>query len=398
MRVSDRSRYECTFQCPRKRYFNYEYGGRGIVGMGFAEDLAFGSGIHNGLEELILTGDMDLALKRLEAEIEECEGETADGYPKKDEWYAMGYGMLSLFNNIVLPKQQEQFDIKDTELEIVLELTNNLIWMSRIDAHLLRKAKGTHLPYVWEYKTSATNYADELVNSAQDNFQFLMEAAALEHHYDTVGGDSTLYVGGTQLLVLLKGVKTWASATEEARGIKGQRRMGPFTYAYFKGDPFASYDSTDYKPDWQPKYHAGWSRVPIWVYPGLERYYSEEFFYDKKHKSYKDNMGLIFQPQPISLDRKKFENLKTQIIAVEGHIYDGVQDIEDNPTHTAGLLDAYFPQNFLNCHKDGGFNKKDCPYVPVCHGGDSPDPADGIYRWREPNHPFEDQVLVPLEE
>jgi len=395
MRVSDRSRYEEYFKCPRKRYYGYEYGGRGIVGLGSNEDLAFGSGIHNGLEELILTGDFDLALKRLEAEIKDVEGETADGYPKLDEFYALGYGMLSLFKTQVLPKQKEQFDIKDTELEIVLELTNDLIWMSRIDAHLLRKAKGTHLPYVWEYKTSATNYADELVNSAQDNFQFLMEAAALEHHYDTVGGDSPLYVGGTQLLVLLKGVKTWASATEEARGIKGQRRMGPFTYAYHKSDPFHADPGVD---EWQPKYHAGWTRVPIWIYPGLEKYYSEEFFYDTKHKSYKDNMGLIFQPPPISLDRKKFENLKTQIINVEFMIEEGVKAINATPEMTETTLDMFFPQNFLNCHKDGGFNKKDCPYVPVCHGGDSPDPADGVYRWREPNHPFEDQVLVPLEE
>ena len=396
MRVSDRSRYEEYFKCPRKRYFGYEYGGRGIVGMGFAEDLAYGSGIHNGLEELILTGDFDLALKRLEVEIAECEGETADGYPKKDEWYAMGYGMLSLFKNKVLPKQLAQFDIKDTELEIVLDLTDDLVWMSRIDGHLKRRAKGTHLPYVWEYKTSATNYADELVNSAQDNFQFLMEAAALEQHYKAQG--ETNYVGGTQLLVLLKGVKTWASQTEEARGISGQRRMGPFTYAYHKGDPFAANPGEG--NDWQPKYHAGWTRVPVWVYPGLETYYSEKYFYDKKHKSYKDNMGLIFQPPPISLDRQKFSNLKRQIVSIEGEIADGVANLVGctDEEERNMILDDYFPQNFLNCHKDGGFNKKDCPYVGICHGGDDPHPDNGIYRWREPNHPFEDQVLVPLEE
>jgi hypothetical protein len=392
LRVSDRSRYEEYFKCPRKRYWAYEYGGRGIQGVGKNEDLAFGAGVHNGMEELILTGDMDLALKRLEVEIADCTGETADGYSKYDEWYALGRGMLELFNAKLLPETKETFEIKDTELEIVLELTDNLIWMTRIDGHLHRLLKGNDLPYVWEYKTSATNYASELINSAQHNFQFLMEAAALQEHY--AKQDKTIYVGGTQLVVLLKGQKTWATDAEKKRGISGQRRISPFTYAYFKGDPFADPSAGC---DWWPKYKAGWTRLPVWVYPGIERWYSKEFFFDPEHGSREYLDGLIFEPPPISLDRKQFENLKAQIIAIEDQIAAGADLAMQANVHQDKILDHYFPQNFLNCHKDGGFNKKDCPFVGVCHEGEDPNPDGGIYQWREPNHPFEDQVLVPLE-
>ena len=65
MRISDRSRYETTMSCARKRYWNYEHKGRGLVGPGIRVDLLYGTGIHNGMDELIRTNDMDAAINHL---------------------------------------------------------------------------------------------------------------------------------------------------------------------------------------------------------------------------------------------------------------------------------------------------------------------------------------------
>ena len=90
MRVSDRSRYETTMSCWRKRYWNYEHKGRGLVGPGIKVDLLYGSGIHNGMDELIRTGNLDAAINHLKAALEPIEEMTPDGHPTKDELAAMG--------------------------------------------------------------------------------------------------------------------------------------------------------------------------------------------------------------------------------------------------------------------------------------------------------------------
>jgi len=100
-RISDRSRYETYFQCPRKRYWNYEYAGRGIESVAIKVDLLYGGGIHSGMDELIRTGDMEEALKHLKLALEPIEETTPDGYNTKDELYAMGTGHLVIFSLVV---------------------------------------------------------------------------------------------------------------------------------------------------------------------------------------------------------------------------------------------------------------------------------------------------------
>jgi len=179
-RVSDRSRYETYFQCPRKRYWGYEHKGRGLSSPLVRVDLLYGGGIHNGMDELIRTGNLEAAINHLRTALQPVEEFTPDGHPTRDEFLAMGTGHLTIFHNYTLPMIRKQYNILTTEMEIIVKLSDWLTWMTRIDSSMERRSKG-NLPFVCEYKTSGNE--EDLIKQAAVNFQFHMEAAALEHHY-----------------------------------------------------------------------------------------------------------------------------------------------------------------------------------------------------------------------
>ena len=219
-----------------------------------------------------------------------------------------------------------------------------------------------------------------------------MESAALEAHYKTK--DIKKYVGGCILLILSKGTKSRATPTEQKMGMYGVRRMSPLTYAWWKKDPFV----TDEDDDNQEYALIGtgkqaWFKTPTWIYPGTERWLSTEFLFSTANL--KATCKLITQTPAIPLDRQRFEHTKRQILEVEGRIRDGSELIMEAKVdeHKEALLDIYFPQNSNNCNNDMGYHSR-CEFYGLCHEGET----DDMYAPRIANHPFEDNVLVPLEE
>jgi len=395
MRVSDRSRYETTFNCWRKRYWGYEHKGRGITGHGTKVDLLYGKGIHAGLDELFRTGNLEPAINHLKGALEPITEETPDGHPTSDELTAMGTGHLTIFKNYTLPSILKQYNVISTEMEIVISLSDWLIWMTRLDGSIERKKKG-ELPFVLEAKTSG--YEADLIKQAAVNFQFHMESAALEEHYKAK--DIKKYVGGCILLILSKGTKYKASKTEEGLGLYGVRRISPLTYAWWKKDPFVAEDG-DPKQEYSliGTGRGHWFKVPTWIYPGTDRWLSEEFLFSAENL--KGVRKLLTMPPAIPLDRHRFEHTKRQILSVELEISEGAE-IANRMLKDGGeeamkewelALDQYFPQNSQNCDNDAGYHGR-CPYYGLCHEGET----DDMYMPREPNHPYENNVLVPLEE
>jgi len=398
-RVSDRSLYETYFQCPRKRYWAYEHKGRGVTRSDLLKpDLLYGTGIHNGMDELTRTDNLDAAINHLKASLTPIEEITPDGHPTRDELLAMGTGHLTIYHKYTLPMIRKSYTILTTEMEIIIKLSDWLTWMTRLDSSMERKRKG-ELPFVCEYKTSG--YEEDLIKQATVNFQFHMEAAALEHHYREKG-ISKKFVGGTILLILSKGVKRKATEREQKDGLTGVRRISPLTYAYWKKDPFASLPNP--LLEWQPTYHAGWHRIPTWIYPGTEEYLSEKYFFNEN--LVKEAKKIVFMPPAVPLDRERLVHSKQQILAVEGHIMQGVAQIESldgilhkekypdsNRDLRQKILNEYFPQNSQNCENDAGYHGR-CEFYGLCHEGED----DSLYFPRIANHPYEDNVLVPLEE
>jgi len=392
-RVSDRSRYETWFQCPRKRYWQTEHNGRGITGEGVKVDLLYGTGIHAGLDELIRTDNLTAAINHVKAALAPIEETTPDGHPTRDELLAMGTGHLTIFKNYTLPSVTKDYNIISTEMEIIIKLSDWLTWMTRIDSSLERKRKG-ELPFVWEYKTSG--YETDLIKQAAVNFQFHMESAALEEHYKTK--DIKKFVGGCILLILSKGSKYKATATEEKLGLYGIRRMSPLTYAWWKKDPFIT-------PEDDPKQEYSlvgtgrghWFKTPTWIYPGTDRWLSTEFLFSAENL--KVARKLITMPPSIPLDRIRFQSSKRQILAVEKQVAMGAGLIAKSikagleESLITPLMDIYFPQNSQNCDNDAGYHGR-CEYYGLCHEGETPD----MYTPRIANHPYENNVLVPLEE
>jgi hypothetical protein len=356
----------------------YEHKGRGLVPRGTSLDLLFGGGIHRGLDEIVVTGNLDAANRYLMQDIQPIEETTTDGEDTRLELEALGKGLLLTFHTYTLPLIKKEYDIVSTEQEIILPISDNLYWLTRIDGGLKRRKGG--LSSVLEYKTTANPQA--LVSEAEYNLQYLMESAALE---SSLGE----YVGGCNLLGLSKGNKYRATQAEQANGMHGVRRYSPFTYAYWSGDPFISAQT-----EYSLKRRAGFTnRVPTWLYPGLDKWLSEDYLFSSNTVQFAKDQ--IFMPPAIPLDRQRFESVKRQVIALEEWIADGVEFINNKPEDTEILLDTYFPQNTRNCDNDGGY-RKPCPFIPICHHGESYD--SDLYQWREANHPAEEQVLIPREE
>ena len=59
MRLFDRSRVVTDWECPRKRYLGYEYGGKGLATNVMALPLREGAIVHDVIQELSEDGDFD---------------------------------------------------------------------------------------------------------------------------------------------------------------------------------------------------------------------------------------------------------------------------------------------------------------------------------------------------
>ena len=59
---TDRSRVLAWQRCPRLRWWNYEYGGRGIVPLNLSIPLTTGAAVHEGLAELVAGNGIEAAL------------------------------------------------------------------------------------------------------------------------------------------------------------------------------------------------------------------------------------------------------------------------------------------------------------------------------------------------
>jgi len=368
MIITDRSRIESWFDCPRKRYWMYEFLGWGVVPDGPPpEDLAYGIAFHEGAEMLMIGKSLSEALNAGYKHIDLIQGITVDGIPKRDEFRALFYGHLRTLSEQFMPRILERYDVVSVEEEIALPLGPDVVDATRLDVGLREKETGDI--YYVEWKTDSN--PSDIGPRMEYNLQFVLGVAALRK----VLGERVV---GSLIVGVDKGQKRGPTESEREDGKSGYRRESPFTYAYFKDNGWSK--------EWRLKWTKNWKKTPVWTVIGLDEWY----------KLLQEMNPVISLEQftistPVRWTPESFASAAEQIVTLERRIDEGCRSIQTSGITTAqreSILNQYFPMNRKNCRNDGGY-KRTCPFAEMCHLRQGLSPLDWGFTWRVENHPLE---------
>lgn len=349
----DRSRIEADWDCPRKRYWNYEHQApgaehRGIVRNEDATALIFGSAMHTALSSAL----MKLLEPHAIAEVLAAQLDKLSYLPEEKfrEYKNLGLGLYWGFHYVILPNILAQYDVVAVEGEVEFSISPKIKMMCRPDVVLRRKSDGTY--WYPDFKSTAFKNKN-WIDSWQYAVQLHSGCAAVE---ESLG----IQVEGAMIIGLYKGYPD-----------KYGKLRSPFTYGYkYK-------DTTDV---WQIEWCRGWELTPVDEYSrgvnGWVSYWAAA------------NPDLIKEQFPmaeeIAFDRDLLENFKKQtahrehLIAVSAHLIAEGKYAEDE-------LNAFFPQHFKSCRPVIG---SACAYIECCNSSSvAADPVgSGLYVVREPHH------------
>jgi PD-(D/E)XK nuclease superfamily protein len=359
LRLYDRSRTVCDWTCPRKRYWNYEYGnGKGIVSGSTNLELWIGTCIHDGLAAIAyqhIAGEVDIdqiATTARKQMYDSLMGETETFIQEEvnfaSEQAALVEGLLRGFYRSAWPRLMAQYpDIRCVEQEMHFD-HDGLRFMSKPDL-VVANPEGD----IWyvEYKTTSSK-KEGWVNSWNTAVQLHSSIRAIEATFNEK-------VTGVIVQGLYKGYESYG------------KQSSPFCYAYRRnGNPPFSQDEIQYE------YKAGFKRYPVWELAGGSKAWVEGM---------PDSVLADQFPQtpPIFVKDDLIDNFFTQRGYREHEIELAMQMM---PTVDAdgqkNILDVAFPQKFSECVSWWGSK---CPYTKLCHGYVEEPLREG-FEYRVPHH------------
>lgn len=353
----DRSRVTCDWSCPRKRYWQYQFKGKGVVSDNLSLELFMGSSIHDALAGIASGGGIDdLATAAQKSVFTTLMGASKgeaeyEALTFADEQSALVEGMVRGFYRQVWPRLMASYPIiLFVEEEMTYE-HDGMVFMSKPD--LVLQSNEGRTVYV-EYKSTSSK-KDSWVNSWNTAVQLHSTIRAVE---------ATKGVKVDEVLVqgLYKGYESY------------NKQNSPFCYAYHRyGNPPFSPAETLYE------YKAGYKRIPTWELEGGVRKWVEEM------------PNHILQDQfpcspPIYIKEDLVDAFFRQRAFREAEIRLAMQMLEvADGEAKEDILNVTFPQKFEQCTPYFG---RPCSYSQLCFGSVE-DPLQQGYMWREPHHALE---------
>jgi hypothetical protein len=381
----DNSRRSCAEKCLRKRWWQYEYRGRGIepIRKGKSEfPLLTGTGVHNSVEGQ-LRGDAFYPNpyhsfdaggdERLEYLVKEQEA-LIDG---------LGYVWQFVKNNAFLAT----YEVLDIEREESVELAPGVVWMSRPDLLVRRRSDGAL--FIVNLKT--TKKADERwVSQWPLDAQTLSEVVAVEGRLNSKLDPidppyPPVKLSGVIILGLLKGEQL-----QYPLGSGNWYHNSPLIWAWHnesgkvhpRGEWSARYEWSD--DEGNHRLGKGWVKREIWLhYPGGVKAWVE-------HLASSDPALLeeqVVELPPILRSEQQIQSWRHAVIHQE-------RIIRHNRDHSIGLGDHPLRQVFMDelfpmsTSSGNCLWPSKCSYFGLCHENASPD-DDTLYQVRVPNHPQE---------
>ena len=363
----DRSRVVQDWKCPRSRFWNYEFEGRGVVPNSTSIELHMGIIVHDALcaiatftkqeKEVDIDTIATLANKQMydALYVPELPAEARDFATEQG---CLVEGMIRGFFKLRWPQLLDQYPkILFIEGEMTLE-HDGLSFMSKPDIVMGNDFETVYV----EYKTTSTK-KDTWINSWATAVQLHSTVRAVEKtHGITI--DAVIIQG------LYKGYESYG------------KQSSPFCYCYKRnGHPPFTQDEYVYE------YKAGLKRFPIWeIEGGIKKWIDEmpevilaDQFPQTAPIFIKDYLVDAFFRQ--RADREHEIKSAMQILKTAEQL----GDME----HSTKILDSAFPQRFDQCTPSFG---RPCPYVRLCHGPII-HPLDAGFTYRQPHHEAEEKQI-----
>jgi hypothetical protein len=353
--LTDRSRIETDWSCPRKRYWLTEYEGKGIVPATAPPAFSFGTVVHAGIEMGIVE---EGKASRTPPWI------AREAFAPIPEWGALtndqqdcAVAIVRGFFLTVWPQWMAQYEPIAIEQEFTMQVSD-VTFMVRPD--LLLKDKQTGDIWYPDFKTFTSNFdARKWTWSLQQHLTMLV----CEH------------VLGTPL------AGSWIQGLGKGSGRKGVL-YHPLVYGYrHPGTPGVS------EPTFGSQRRAGFERFNTKEYPqgGVDGWIQQ-----LRKKSPELVAKVYPQTQPLFLNRTLMEEVLPQIISREHAINKRTRIGGPHPSDDA--RDALFPMHITQCETNfGRCQYFDACHVPVIHK----DPlGSGSYVQRVPHHAMEQQTSI----
>lgn len=358
LRLYSKSSTQTDWTCKRKYFYNYVYGGTGIVTNNTSLELFMGNAIHDSLSAIALSHpdvDIDLiaqtAYKQMfEALAPTVEGEI-DGIEFVKEQATLVEGLVRGFYKHAWPNLMNQYPIIKLVEQPMIYKHDGLGFMAKPDL-VLADPEGTNV-YI-EYKSTSSK-KPEWVESWNTAVQVHSTIKAIEEFL----GESvqSMIVQG-----LFKGYSSYG------------KQNSPFCYAYKRnGNPPFTQDAVEYA------YKAGFKRYPTWELEGGVKKWVE----DMPANILADQFP---QTPPIFINNDLIDAFFRQRASREWDIVNSMHlisshEVSDNDKRYE--MDRTFPQKWEACRPAWGYS---CNYRKLCHSDAGSDPLNNGFTPRNEDH------------
>ena len=374
LRLYDRSRVVTDWRCPRARYWQYEFNGRGIVSDSTSLELHMGTAVHDALaaiaSEYQATGKVDIdaiattasrgmydSLMQFAVDENEAEGRTFAA-----EQAALVEGLVRGFYAHVWPTLTAAYPvILAIEQEMTYPQPDGLCFMAKPDLVVMDESEA-----VWyvEYKTTSSK-KPSWVQSWQTAVQLHSTIRAIEA---TIGRDVT----GVHVQGLYKGYESYG------------KQNSPFCYAYVKdaAPPFTA-ERVEYE------YKPGFRRQPTWERPGGVAAWVAGMPANMLADQFPQAPPIFIKDDLVEAFFRQTSRREQEIAWAVGELANIAAEMPSTGHTTESLMDATFRQHFDQCVPAWG---RPCSYRMLCHGHVE-DPLTAGYCWREPHHTPELELM-----
>lgn len=353
IRLYDRSRTTTDWTCPRRRFWQYEYKGKGVVSNNLSLELYMGSAIHDALAGIAQGVDIDELAVAAQKQMFDilAKDDDFDTITFANEQAALVEGLVRGFYRHVCPRLMASYPIILFVEEEMTFQHDGFTFMAKPD--LVLQGTDGRVVYV-EYKSTSSK-KDTWVNSWD---------TAVQLHSTIKAVEATKGVKVDEVVVqgLYKGYSSY------------NKQNSPFCYAYSRGanPPFVTAEiGYEYKP--------GFKRTPVWEMPGGVKAWVAGM---------SDTMLADQFPStaPIFIKDDMVEAFFMQRGYREGAIQMAVDMMEGaDADTTSSILNAAFEQKFEACSPAWGHP---CGYRQLCFG-QVDDPLTQGFSWRTPHHALE---------
>jgi hypothetical protein len=373
-------------KCPRKRWWEYEYMGRGLTGILKYLPLEAGGAVHSGLEQFLMGKPVqeavdeahrvyDLAVVASGVDLTLYEGQ--DPQRVVDEHRAIVEALIRAFAAVELQPLLANYEVVTLEREVAKDFTlagHTLRLLGRIDALLRRRSDGSQ--FILNFKT-ASMLGKKWVDEWQHDSQVITEVLAAEPSLGPIAG------------VIIYGL------------VKGRRQeYPPESGNWYHNTPLAhawrrSGTSPTGGDEWAARYETNGKR--------LGKGFRKESVWDNYPGGIKAWVAMLAATDP-DLLREQFVQLppitrqpsdvtewEQMVLPREVDIHMAAAKLKEleqkglDATATA-VWNSEFPK-----HTSGGncVWPSRCPCYQLCFGAAAADPLNSGFTLREPNHPDE---------